>query len=330
MKKIVIICGGPSSEHEVSINSTKSCLKSINKDKYDISVFYIAKELKGIIFKTEQNDFAIPASNTLNDFFEEAKKLKNYDLSLLMLHGEFGEDGAIQTILDLYNVKYSGSNPFASRLCMDKDHTNQVVKHLKKLYIPKTKKFLLKNITEEYLSQNIPIVVKPNRLGSSVGVQIIKKQTEIATKLAQLKEQFKGDDEFLVQEMIDGIEISCGCLEQKDGKMIELPPIEIQPQISGFFDYKAKYQQGGSKEICPPENLSSEISAQVSQLAAQIHQKLGCKTYSRSDFIVSEDKICYLETNTLPGMTATSLLPQEAAARGINFSSLLDFLIENS
>ena len=136
---------------------------------------------------------------------------------------------------------------------------------------------------------------------------------------------------FVVQDLIEqDIELSCGCLEKKNGEFIKLPPIEIIPQSSSFFDYKAKYSEGGSIEITPPEHISQDISETISQLAIDIHKLLGCTVYSRSDFLIKGNSIYYLETNTLPGMTSTSLLPQEASTVGISFTELIDFLIKNS
>jgi D-alanine-D-alanine ligase len=136
---------------------------------------------------------------------------------------------------------------------------------------------------------------------------------------------------FIIQPLIESdIEVSCGCLEKKNGEVVKLPAIEIIPQSSTFFDYKAKYVKGGSKEITPPEHISEDMADRISQLAVDIHRVLGCSVYSRSDFLIKGNDIFYLETNTLPGMTNTSLLPQEAEAGGISFSKLIDFLVENS
>jgi D-alanine-D-alanine ligase len=126
------------------------------------------------------------------------------------------------------------------------------------------------------------------------------------------------------------MELSCGCLEDISGNIRNLPAIEIIPQTSDFFDYNAKYTIGASIEITPPEHISKEIADKISILTGEIHKVLGCRLYSRSDFFVKGKDIYYIETNTLPGMTSTSLLPQEAKADGIGFTELLDFLIENS
>lgn len=323
MKKIAIICGGPSHEHEVSINSTKSILKNINRKLYDPTVFYISKVLKCQIFKPTTDNWKL---NPKEPFLSALQKLKKFDLAFLGMHGEFGEDGVIQTFLDFEGVKYTGCDPYASKLCMDKYRTALIIKQLGVL-IPKTKLIRLEDAVS---LTKFPFVLKPNKAGSSVGTGIIKNAQELKNFLKSIKKDFDPKSEYLVQELISGTELSCGCLQDKNGKFIKLPPIEIIPQVSSFFSYKAKYAHGGSKEISPPQSISKALSNKISNLACEIHELLGCKTYSRSDFFVKNDKIYYLETNTLPGMTETSLLPQEAAAAGINFSELLDFLIKAS
>jgi D-alanine-D-alanine ligase len=136
--------------------------------------------------------------------------------------------------------------------------------------------------------------------------------------------------EVLLQEYIKGLEISVGCLEKTDGEFIKLPPIEIIPTHSEYFDYESKYIAGASLEITPPEHISKELAETISRFAMVVHKLLGCTVYSRTDIIVKDDEIYFLETNTLPGMTANSLLPKEAAAVNIEFRQLITFLIENS
>jgi D-alanine-D-alanine ligase len=188
----------------------------------------------------------------------------------------------------------------------------------------------LKRILREY-EYDKPICIKPNALGSSIGVFLIKDRETLDNAKDKLEEDFDENESFLIQELIvEGLEVSCGCLEKKNGEFIKLPPIEIIPQNSSFFDYKAKYTKGASIETTPPTQINNSMSERISDLAVEIHSILGCSLYSRSDFLIKGDDIYYLETNTLPGMTNTSLLPQECKAAGIRFSELIDFLIENS
>ncbi len=343
--KIALVCGGPSSEHEVSLWSTQAILKNINPDKYEVFVFYIDQQLGTRFFSVKVGDeLNIPQDKSLCLPFLEGieKNLKTVDKAVLMgIHGEFVEDGRLQNILDFFGVKYTGSGMQASVLAMDKYSSINLAEKILGVHphtfsslgvgvkIPKTIIFNPDNFEIDYQNTIFPVVLKPNDAGSSVGVKILKAEKDLKTEIEKLKNDSKWDY-WLLQEYISGaIELSCGCLQKSNKEMLKLPPIEIIPHQADFFDYNSKYQKGGSREITPPESVSKEISDKVSELACQIHQVLRCKTYSRSDFLVKNNDVYYLETNTLPGMTQTSLLPQEAKAAGISFSELIDFIIEN-
>ena len=328
MKKIAIFCGGPSSEHEVSISSATSILKNIDKSKYEVFIFYIKRDLQSIFFKAGDN-LSIPKGNGYGKFLEVLEKEKdNFDIALLApLHGEFGEDGTVQKILEDLGITYTGSGSKSSKICMDKFLTMEEIKDVKEINFPKTKKLVLQKNSEYVNPLQFPVILKPNALGSSVLVFIANDQNDFNNAIRKyLKNNVK---EILVQELIEGVELSCGCLEAKDQSFTLLPPIEIRPH-SSFFDYNSKYVQGGSEEITPPVSISKSEADKISDLAVKIHKKLKCRTYSRSDFIYKEGKIYFLEINTQPGMTSTSLLPQEAKAAGISFGNLIDFMIKES
>ena len=329
--KIALVCGGPSSEHEVSLKSTEAILKNIDKSKYEIFIFYIDKDLRSCFFLPKKERLDIPTDKGLYVPLLQGIKegLKQCDLAVLMgIHGEFAEDGRLQSLLDFHQVPYTGSGADSSALAMDKFVSTNLIEHILHLKIPRT--FLI-DVTNNVELPRIeyPIVVKPNSAGSSVGVYIVNSPNELDGILAgaKLESKFRY---WLVQDYIqDAIEISCGCLQDKKTRSFtSLPPIEIIPQTSRFFDYSAKYQLGGSREIVPPKNIPGHISETISNLACDIHELLRCRTYSRSDFLVKDGEIYYLETNTLPGMTQASLLPQEAGAVGISFRQLIDFVIE--
>jgi len=321
-------------EYEVSLSSAKSFLKHIDKDKYIPYIFYISKERTTTFFKPKSNNkIEIPSKNDLKDLFEELPKLKNMYMNILSVHGEFGEDGTLQNILEYFHLPFTGSNSKSSTLCMNKYRTGELVARSlsnETVMVPHTKIFKLKELFNSYkLTKDI--CIKPNSKGSSIGVYLIKTNDALKKAFKELKKDFSLNAKFIVQPLIDyDIEVSCGCLEKKDDDFIELPPIEIIPKNSDFFNYKAKYSKGESKEITPPKHISLKLSKQISKLAIDIHKLLHCNLYSRSDFLIKGNIIYYLETNTLPGMTATSLVPQEANAIGINFTQLIDFLIENS
>lgn len=327
MKKIAIFCGGPSSEHDVSLSSAESLLKNLNKKRYTPYIFYIKKNLKSAFYKATSSTRP-PKNIKFEDFDKTLKDNKNkFDIALLSaLHGEFGEDGTIQLLLENLGVKYTGSDSKSSKTCMDKFKSMQKVKKIKNIFLPKTIHLKTKDLTTKP-PLRFPFITKPNFLGSSVLVFRVNNNDDYKRAISEIKKS--NLDEILIQELIEGVELSCGCLENKNGQITKLPPIEIRPKAN-FFDYKSKYEVGGSEEITPPASISKKESNKISSLAVKLHKTLGCKTYSRSDFIYTKDRIYYLETNTLPGMTSTSLLPQEAKANGISFSKLIDFIINES
>ncbi len=328
--RIALVCGGPSSEHKVSLKSTQAILKNINNDKYQIFIFYITKNLTTCFFKSKTRELVIPKDKKLYLPLLKgiSKNLTKVDLALLMgIHGEFVEDGRLQSLLELFNIKYTGSKVEASILAMDKYFSSLLIGKNLKIKIPKTHLIDLKNLNLNF-KITYPVILKPNNAGSSIGIYLINSPKELKNALKKIaNSKFRY---YLIQKYLENsLEISCGCLEDKNGNFIKLPPIEIIPKVSKFFNYQAKYSKSGSIEITPPVNLNPKLSNKISDLACKIHQLLRCSSYSRSDFLIHNNEIYYLETNTLPGMTATSLLPQEAQAKGINFPKLIDFIIQN-
>lgn len=326
-RKIILACGGPSSEHDISIMSTNSILEHIDRSKYEVSLFYITKDKKVALLPAEKS-FTIPDNQTYISLEDGVEKyLKDCDLVFLgALHGEFGEDGQIQKILEHNNIKYTGSNSQVSELVMNKEKTIEKVKVIPNILFPET---VIVYPETKIPTLTYPLFCKPNSLGSSVGAKVIHTQEELDNHLKNLWKLYL-NMEVLLQEYIKGLEISVGCLEKTNGEFIKLPPIEIIPTHSEYFDYDSKYIAGESLEITPPEHISNELAETISRFAMVVHKLLGCTVYSRTDIIVKDDDIYFLETNTLPGMTANSLLPKEAKAIGMNFTELLDFLISNS
>lgn len=320
--KILLVFGGPSREHEVSINTAKEVFSNINKKKYDVELLYIDKKSRARFVKGFEKLSGGTGGVATGSFISVLPILKKYNLAFLCMHGEFGEDGTIQSLFEHVGVKYTGSDSYASRLAMDKYRSVLLVGSQVAVDIAPAKLIYsrdgLKAVTK------FPYVLKPNRAGSSVGVYIIKKPGD----LKAVNEDFS--EGFLVQKFIPGVEITCGCLQKADGSFVMLPPVEIRPKKGSFFDYESKYADGGSDELVPPVSFSKSFCDKVSKLACEIHVLLGCKTYSRSDFIVNNGRLFYLETNTLPGMTANSLLPKEARGINMSYSELLDFIIANS
>ena len=244
------------------------------------------------------------------------------DIVFMALHGENGENGKLQAAFDLFGIKYTGSDYLSSAIAMNKDMAKQLFAYGD---IPAPKGIGMTKETREddvtKLGLTLPCVVKPCCGGSSIGVTIVRDAAEFK---AALDEAFKWEDHLVIEEYVKGREFSVGVLEGK-----ALPVIEIAP-IQGFYDYKNKYKAGSAVETCPAD-LPEEISAKMRRYAERVAEVIGLDTYSRSDFLLDENNQIYcLEANTLPGMTPTSLLPQEAAVIGINFNELCEKLIEIS
>jgi D-alanine-D-alanine ligase len=311
--KLGVIYGGRSEERDVSLHTAEQVIKFLDKKKYSVVPIEIAKD--GSWPKTVKLD-------QLRD---------RIDLAFIAMHGPFGEDGTIQGFFETLGIPYTFSGVLASSLAMDKSRSQQLLSSLA-VKVPQsillTRHTVLQNSTtalKEVKNLGKIIIVKPNRLGSSVGVHKIENKPALVIKA--LKDVLKHDDNVLVQEFITGWEITASVLGNDQPKA--LPLIEIIPKAkdSIFYDYAAKYEDGGSDHIIPAK-LPKNLTKQIQNTAILAHLSLGCLGVSRSDFIVTANQeVYYLETNTIPGMTSTSLLPQSAAKAGISFTKLLDMII---
>ncbi len=331
MKKVVVICGGPSSEYDISLLSTQSIIDNIDFNKYSVSICLISKNRKCQIKEIKHSEEISKWKQENITFTQALRILKGFDIALLGTHGQFGEDGVLQTYLEEEGIQFTGSDSYSSRLCMDKYRSSILVKSLTNLYIPETKLVRLRNLRDQLLKLPLPVFIKPNRNGSSICSFVLKNFDSLDTIIDNFYIHHKDEDEILIQEYIEKkVEVSCGCLEKKDHSFLHLPPIEIVPKSSEFFDYEAKYTKGASLERIPAIGISEEQREQISKLTTDIHILLGCRLYSRSDYLIAGRKICYLETNTLPGITSTSLIPQESKAIGLNYTELISFFIDNS
>jgi D-alanine-D-alanine ligase len=243
------------------------------------------------------------------------------DVVYLALHGACGEDGRIQAALDLLGVPYTGSGYLGSAIAMDKDLTKRLVAD--KVTTPRweTVQVSEENIDALVQSTPLPVVVKPIDSGSSIGVYIAQTEEELRQALHH---SVKLGGRTVLEQYVHGREIQVAILGEK-----ALPSIEIIPK-KGFYDYENKYQPGAALEVCPAE-IPPEWEKRVGQDALTVFQTVGLAVYSRADFIVTEDGTPYfLEINTLPGMTPTSLVPQEAAAVGIDYGTLCETIIQKS
>ncbi len=302
--KVSIICGGFSNEREVSLKSGLGVADALSPEKYDINIVELGDDREW-----HKNNKA---------FIEQTP-----DLVFIALHGKYGEDGTIQSILDDLNIPYTGSNAQVSRLAMDKKATIETVESIG-IQVPQS---ILsgKNIqNSEEIS--FPCVVKPNESGSSIGVSIVDTKDELNSAL---EIAFKEDDRVLIERYIKGREFTCGVLGNSDDEeLIVLPLVEIITHDEAFFDYEAKYNSRTVEEICPAQ-IDKEVSDKIQELSKKIHRHLGCDGLTRSDFILSEDgQIYFLEINTIPGMTQVSLVPKEAAAAGMSLGEFFEKQVE--
>lgn len=337
---VVVLAGGISTERDVSLVSGKMIYNALKKNGHNVILLdvYLGTGESDIqnIFTLEKD--WVSEINPIKDENPDIGKIKAMrpdgdkqffgpnvisicqaaDIVFMALHGENGENGKIQACFDLMGITYTGTDYISSAVAMDK----ALSKDIFAVYgVPTPKGIRLKKGAAESEKVPYPCIVKACKGGSSVGVCIANNDEEYE---AAKNEAFRYDEEVVIEQYIKGREFSVGVLQGK-----ALPVIEIAP-LTGFYDYKNKYQAGSAIETCPA-NISKEKTEEMQKAAETVFKALRLKNYARMDFMMSEsEEIFCLEANTLPGMTPTSLLPQEAAAIGISFEQLCEKLMEYS
>ncbi len=290
-KKIAVLMGGPGEEKDVSLKSGQAIIKALNHNGYDVTSIILDTKLEKLV-----------------------KELLSVDLVFLGLHGNIGENGTIQGFLDALGIIYTGSGPLSSAICMDKNISKIIAKN-NGIMTPKWK--LCDTVIDD-AKMNYPVIVKPNGQGSTVGLRIAHNESELKPALEYA---FNYDNSVLVEEYIQGRELTVMLI---DGKA--QPVCEIIPSHE-FYDYECKYTAGMSKYICPAE-IDDNISNYVKKISENLFDLLKCENYSRADFRMDDqNKFWFLEMNTLPGMTDTSLAPISALAAGISFNELIDKIV---
>ena len=310
-KKILILEGGNNEEHDVSLVTSREIQKILNQNK-----------LKFKILRVNPKNFH--------------KKIINYKnfVCINALHGPFGEDGQTQKILKKNKIPFSHSNIKSSNLCFNKSASKkEIIKN--KLMSPKYYLLNINDLTEKKLiiikSKLKKFVIKPNRSGSSFGIKIIKNQKEfdnLISNIEEFKRKLNNHKEILIEEYISGRELTVSTIKL-DKKIHALAVTEIKSK-NNFFDYKAKYSKGYAKHILPAK-LNKINYAKCLKFATKAHKLLGCNSLARTDFIfdTKKNKIFFLETNTQPGLTPISLLPEQANYKGLPFSEIIFILIKN-
>ena len=310
-KKILILEGGNNEEHDVSLVTSREIQKILNQNK--------------LKFKTLR-------VNPKN-FHKKIINYKNF-VCINALHGPFGEDGQTQKILKKNKIPFSHSNIKSSNLCFNKSASKkEIIKN--KLMSPKYYLLNINDLNEKKLitikSKLKKFVIKPNRSGSSFGIKIIKNQKEfdnLISNLEEFKKELNNHKEILIEEYISGKELTVSTIKL-DKKIHALAVTEIKSK-NNFFDYKAKYSKGYAKHILPAK-LNKINYAKCLKFATKAHKLLGCNSLARTDFIfdTKKNKIFFLETNTQPGLTPISLLPEQANYKGLSFSEIIFILIKN-
>ena len=305
--KIAVLMGGKSPEHEISLLSGREVVKNLDRRKYQILPVICSKD--GKTFKLGIKVYPLSQLSTVN-----------CQLFFIAMHGPYGEDGTIQSFLELINVTYTGSGVLASALGMDKIYSRKLFTQAG-LKTPKYA-FVEKGNNPNKVFKNIkfPVFVKPNNQGSSIGTSKVKSKKDLTIAI---KEAHRYSDFALIEEFIDGVEVTAAIIGTDKPKA--LPLVEIVSKRD-FFDYKAKYDERLTDEIVPAR-ISKNLTNKAQEAAIIAYKTIGCRGFGRIDMIIKGKDVYVLEVNTIPGLTPVSLLPKAAMAAGISYLKLLDKII---
>lgn len=321
-RTIAIVAGGDSSEYGVSLNSAKGIYSFIDKEKYNLYIIELSRKngwkavlADGSYSPIDKNDFS---------FIDNGQKIIP-DFAYITIHGTPGENGILQGYFELMGIPYSTCDVLVSALTFSKFTLNQ---YLKTFGIRVAESMLVNKahrISEDDVIEKIglPCFIKPNASGSSFGVTKVKTREQIKPAL---EEAFAESDDVMIEAFMDGIELANGCYKTKKSSVV-FPITEVVSE-NEFFDYNAKYK--GQVDEITPARLSPELTDRVQKLTSAIYDILGCKGIVRVDYIITEgEKINMLEINTTPGMTATSFIPQQVRAAGLDIKDVMTDIIED-
>ncbi len=348
--RVAVLMGGPSPERDISLQTGGQIVNALDPGRYQVLPVEITQDgrwlprpdLKPLAdgnAGTRERGNANPGSALIQDpgsriqdralAIDQAVVRDEVDVAFIAMHGPYGEDGTVQGLLELLGIAYTGSGVLASALAMDKLRSRQLFEWHRipvPAYLSVTgadwgDRGHVQQQTAQHLGY--PCVVKPNAVGSSIGVSLVRTPPALDSAVDAA---FAYGPIVLIEEYVDGTEITCGIVDDPHtGRPAALPLIEIIPHAE-FYDYQAKYASGGSDHVIPAR-VSDEVARRAQTLALRAYQALGCEGMSRVDMIVRDKDIVVLEVNTIPGMTSTSLLPDAAKAAGIEFPELLDRII---
>jgi len=338
MKRIAVVMGGPSAENEVSLRSGIEVLRHIDHGTWQVRAVVITQEKRFYFCNCaagmfpDELDICRPESSKRmhgpHSGADAAAVWESCDAVFNAMHGSFGEDGVFQGYLESIGLPYTGSGVYASAVAMNKITSKQLYRLSGLTVAPSMiygKQFPQNSIDRIAEQIGFPCFVKCPQSGSS---RLMGRATSFEELTAQLSEFSSYADEIMVEKSITGTEFTCGVLDKENGETFALPPIEIRPKDT-FFTFDAKYKTGGSDEIVPAP-FPEEILSQIRTIALIAHKACGCSGISRTDMIMADGLFYVLETNTLPGLTSTSLIPKAFKAAGGTYSGLIDLLIRQA
>ncbi|MCC6483531.1 MAG: D-alanine--D-alanine ligase [Armatimonadetes bacterium] len=339
-KDVVILMGGASAEREVSLVSGRAVMEAIDTERYNartVEVGAAGRIAARANSSGSQQQLSHSVSTLESDRCEEVSAAHELaheltrggrlpDVVFVAMHGRYGEDGTVQGLLELLGVPYTGSGVLASALAMDKLMSKRIF-HSAGIPTPRwlsisRQQYVRFGAPDVGMGCGFPAIIKPNREGSTIGCTRISSQREVE---AALEEALRHDEVALIEEYVEGVELTAGILGDRPPQV--LPLVEIRPK-TGFYDYEAKYTAGLTEKIVPAQ-ISESVARHTSEIAQQVHTVIGCSGMSRVDFIVTSEGPTVLEVNTIPGMTPTSLLPRAAQAAGIAFTDMITRIIES-
>ncbi len=322
-KNIALLAGGNSNEIEISYKSASIIEQNIDETLYNVYKINLHKtdwhyvDAQGGQYQIDKNDFSL----TLNE-----KRIK-FHCVFIAIHGTPGEDGMLQGYFELLGIPYTTCDQITSAVTFNKSYCSKIVQAAginiaNSVHLLKNQPYSIQHILDEV---KLPYFVKPNNGGSSIGVTKVKKSRDLETAI---QKAFREDDQVLIEEFIEGRELTCGMIKTKDGLLV-FPITELIPE-NEYFDYDAKYK-GKSEEITPAE-VDETITIKVKSVAAYLYNKLNCKGLVRFDFILKNntEDLYFLEVNTVPGQSAESIVPQQVRAMGLTIKEVYTMLIEES
>ena len=324
-KNIALLAGGYSGEHVISLKTAQTIETHLDSNLY--AVYKIVVSRKDWIYKSDSGEEISVDKNDFSLTISGEKVL--FDAAFIAIHGTPGEDGRMQGYLDMIGVPYSTCSAIVSAITFNKISCNRIVRDLnivdvaKSVHLIKGRQYSLGAILDKL---SLPLFVKPNESGSSLGVSKVKEVSEL---LPAIERAFSEDNEVLIEEFIEGRELTIG-VYRREGRIITLPPTEIISK-NEFFDYEAKYTQGASNEITPAQ-ITEPVQQQLDANAAALYNELNCRGIVRIDFILrnSNKQLYFLEVNTMPGQSEASIVPQQVLAAGKDLSTFYGDLLNRN